>query len=635
MNPNGPMTQTQNFVRFAIYAFFLLCGLITVTIALFFNQVKGGTKYIESIKNQSIRSIRIPSKRGRIISSDLKILASNQPSFELVFYLEEMRQPGFLSKTRKHIYKCVQEVSKVLNRPIPLKLEDIKKHINLKPGLPLVVFENLSTKDAAIAMEWANHKRGIDIQISEKRHYPFGNLAAHILGYTRMDSPLGAHDRKAYSYYLPDVIGKEGVEKAFDNLKESNMGLCGIPGYSLVQVDHLGFIKRNLIDKIEPVNGLNLVLTIDSRAQKLAEDVLVNNRGAIVLIEANTGDVIAAASNPQYSLEEFNKPISSARYKEIINKNGSPMLNRAFQGTYTPGSILKPLIGLAFLESGVDPEEMLDCDGGTDINEAHIKCASYRIGGHGELNIIGAMEKSCNDYMIEHGLKLGANKMREILFAAGIGQKTGIELTEAKGNYPTEELKRKLYKQKWTSYDTALLSMGQGIITVTPLQAALFCAALANGGKLMTPHIGLKLTDQEGNTRIERKVEVRNTLPVSKKNLDIIVKGMHEVVNSPTGSGRRAKVDGLTIYGKTGSAEIGSRKNRKINAWFIAFTKYLDKTYALALVIEDATSGGLDCAPLAGGLLRDYILGCVAKDKPTKIIKEDTTETNIPIIPTH
>ena len=199
MNPNGPMTQTQNFVRFAIYAFFLLCGLITVTIALFFNQVKGGTKYIESVKNQSIRSIRIPSKRGRIISSDLKILASNQPSFELVFYLEEMRQPGFLSKTRKHIYKCVQEVSKVLNRPIPLKLEDIKKHINLKPGLPLVVFENLSTKDAAIAMEWANHKRGIDIQISEKRHYPFGNLAAHILGYTRMDSPLGAHDRKAYS----------------------------------------------------------------------------------------------------------------------------------------------------------------------------------------------------------------------------------------------------------------------------------------------------------------------------------------------------------------------------------------------------------------------------------------------------
>ena len=618
MNPNGPMTQTQNFIRFAIYALCLLLGLAIITIALFFNQVQGGTKYIESVKNQSIRSIRIPSKRGKIISSDLQILASNQPNFELVFYLEEMRQPGFLNRTRKHIYKQVIEVSKVLNRPIPLTFENIKRHINLRPGLPMVVFENLSFKDAAMAMEWANHKRGIDIQVSEKRYYPFGNLAAHILGYTRMDSPLGAHDRKSYSYYLPDVVGKEGVEKAFDNLKNSNLGLCGTPGYSLVQVDHLGFINRNLIDKIEPVNGLNLVLTIDSRAQKLAEDVLINNRGAIVLIEANSGDVLAAASNPRYSLEEFNKPISGKRYREILNKNGSPMLNRAFQGTYTPGSILKPLIGLAFLENGVNPEEVLDCDGGTDINEAHIRCASYRSGGHGELNIIGAMEKSCNDYMIEHGIKLGANKMREILWAAGIGQKTGIELAEARGNYPTEELKRRLYRQKWTNYDTALLSMGQGIITVTPLQAALFCGALANGGKIMKPHIGLKLTDQEGNARFERKVEVRNTLPVSKKNLDIIVQGMYEVVNSPTGSGRRAKVDGLTIYGKTGSAEIGSRKNRKINAWFIAFTKYLDKTYALALIIEDATSGGLDCAPLAGGLLRDYILGHVAKDNPKK-----------------
>ena len=158
MNPNGPMTQTQNFVRFAIYAFFLLCGLITVTIALFFNQVKGGTKYIESVKNQSIRSIRIPSKRGRIISSDLKILASNQPSFELVFYLEEMRQPGFLSKTRKHIYKCVQEVSKVLNRPIPLKLEDIS--IICHGGKSMTVTNMTTTDNKTYNLSTAYYKDG-------------------------------------------------------------------------------------------------------------------------------------------------------------------------------------------------------------------------------------------------------------------------------------------------------------------------------------------------------------------------------------------------------------------------------------------------------------------------------------------
>ena len=290
------------------------------------------------------------------------------------------------------------------------------------------------------------------------------------------------------------------------------------------------------------------------------------------------------------------------------NDPARPLVNRAFSGTYTPGSILKPLVSLGFLNSGIDPQELCFCSGMNEVGNATIRCAAYRRGGHGDVDMVSALRWSCNSYMIENILKVGKTPVREVLQRAGIGEGSGIELPEATGIFPNDEAKLKSFHRRWTSYDTALLSIGQGLITITPLQAAMYTAAIANGGKLLRPHIIKNVVDPFGNTLFTREVVVRNQLCENDDHLAVIREGMFEVVNSDTGSGRQAAVPGVDIYGKTGSAEVGVRPNIKINAWFIAFTEYEGKKYALAVIQENARSGGTSCAPLAAGFFRRYLL---------------------------
>jgi penicillin-binding protein 2 len=375
--------------------------------------------------------------------------------------------------------------------------------------------------------------------------------------------------------------------------------LRGIPGYSLIQVDHQGYARKSIIERIEPVNGNHVILTLDSTLQKTAEKLLEGKRGAMVAVDASNGDILAAASAPGYDVGLFMPKISNKDYTALRDAPERPLINRALQGIYPPGSILKPLIMLAYLENGVDPAKEVECNGYSHIYNVRIRCASYRRGGHGMMNMHDALKHSCNAYMIEIAQSIGLSPMQKLIREAGLCRKTGIGLPESAGFFPDNKLKRARSGTKWNMYDTALLSIGQGLIGITPLQAALYCASLANGGTVWKPNLVSKLVDTSGNDLWFRTPKISSRLNVKKESLKKIADGMFDVVNAPGGSGRSGHVEGLEIRGKTGSAEFGQKGNLKIYAWFIAHAVVKGKNIALAVVIEEGASGSKTCAPLA------------------------------------
>lgn len=593
--------------RIAVIGALFCVGLLILWGRLYYVQVMGGKHHLEQVSNQSLRRIRIPNRRGRILSSDNVVFADNRLEFDLVFFPEEMKKRR-RRDTVVYMYENARRAAAMTGMENRITTNEILHHLNRRPGIPLVVLKNLDTRAAARAFEFARITPGCDVVPRSVRTYPMKRTACHIIGFTGLEERISASDKEDFFYYVPDAVGREGIEKACDVLEDGNgVGLRGLPGYSLIQVDKMGYAKNHIIHEIPPVSGVTVVLTLDSKAQIAAEKVLEGYRGALVMLDADTGDVLAAASAPGYDLSRFSPAVGRDYYRELRNNPGNPLFNRAFSGVYTPGSIFKPLVMLSLLSSGVSPSGIVECDGASHIGDARIRCASYRRGGHGEVDSINALNWSCNDYMIENAVKYPADNFFQMAQQAGIGVKTGVEISESRGVAPSFAEKRRRYRAGWTKYDTALLSIGQGIISITPLQAAVFCAALANGGKILKPHLVKEVVDNTGVVIRRRQVELKSSLVGDAAAFEAVKKGMYEVVNSSTGSGRRAKVDGLEIYGKTGSAEVGKRGNLKIIAWFIAYTSYKGRNYAVAAVVEEGTSGGSLCAPVVGRFLKNYL----------------------------
>ena len=593
--------------RIAVIGALFVTGLLVLWGRLYYIQVMGGEKHLEQVSNQSMRRIRIPNRRGRIVSSDNVVFADNRLEFDLVFYPEEMKKRR-RQDTVLCMYENARRAAAMTGRENTVTTNEIIQHLYKRPGIPFVVLKNLDTKAAARAFEFARITPGCDVVPRLVRTYPMKRTACHIIGYTGLQERTAAPDKEDFFYYVPDAIGREGIEKSCDVLPGGNgVGLRGLPGYSLIQVDKMGYAKNHIIHEIPPVAGVTVVMTVNSRAQIAAEQVLAGHRGALVLLDADNGDILAAASAPGYDLDRFTPNLGKEYYNVLRNDPANPLFNRAFSGVYTPGSIFKPLIMLSMLSSGRLPSEIVDCDGASHIGDARVRCASYRRGGHGEVDSINALNWSCNDYMIENAVKFPAEQFFDMAKQAGLGKRTGVEIAESRGVAPSFAEKRRRYRSGWTKYDTALLSIGQGIVSVTPLQAAVFCAALANGGKVFKPHLVKEIIDNAGVVIRKREVELSSTLSGTAEAFETVRKGMYEVVNSATGSGRRARVNGLDIYGKTGSAEIGRKGNLKIIAWFIAYTKYKGKNYAVAAVVEEGTSGGSLCAPIVGRFLKNAL----------------------------
>ncbi|MBR7131372.1 MAG: hypothetical protein IKC82_05225 [Lentisphaeria bacterium] len=595
-------------LRIVLLGIFFLAAFGVLICRLYYLQLHHGEDYRRKIAGQSERQVRIAGVRGSIYSADGILLAGNKRSYDLLFFPRELHQ-GKRRKTVENMHNLAAVLAGASGRAEFPDKEKFDRHLQQYPGVPMVVFRDLTDHELARIFEATRQVKGVDVQYSPVRYYPCGDRASHIVGYTRKIDPETASDRKEFFYYNHDIEGVSGIEKAFDTFSAGSaaQGLRALPGRSVIQVNIIGYAHRELLGRVEPVHGNDVILTLEDRAQKLAEELLGSHTGAMVLLNADNGDILCAATSPRIDLARFTPRLSPEYYRQLLKDPGKPLINRAFQAIYPPGSTIKPLMCLAFLQAGIDPDEEIYCPGDSTIGNTSIGCSAHRYYGD-DMSMVRALEKSCNNYMIHHAVKVGMETLTEALKRAGFGLKHDLKIPENSGDLPSRELKKRRYGTNWTTYDTALLSIGQGIISVTPLQLAVYTAAIANGGKVWQPQLVKKVLDKRGIACFESTAQLISTLNASPEALATIRQGMFQVVNSPGGSGRQGKVDGLDIYGKTGTAEIGSRSNRRNITHFISFTNFQGRNYALAITVEDGRSGGRTCAPLAAEFFRRYLL---------------------------
>ncbi len=564
-------------------------------------QMRRGDLYDESIARQSVRRLRVEPTRGRIFASDGAVLVDNRPAFDLLLHPAEMRQPGPRSKTVKFILQLGFDLAERLGRPISLDRARLERHLKQYPALPLTLFVDLTPGEMAKIAEIAPPPPGLELAARIVRAYPSPGLASHVLGFTGRRAPQDAEaggSSGQISYARPELTGREGIEKLYEP------ELAGRPGEKLVQVDILGYIHQVLGTPVPPVDGNDLVLTLDLAAQQAAEKALVGTTGAIVCLDVHTGAIVACASAPTFSLATLT-PDSYAQLARDVARR--PLFNRAVSASYIPGSIIKPLTALAALQTGaIQPDTPVTCHGSYLIGDYPIRC--WRREGHGTVDLIHALEGSCNVYFITAGLAAGLDNLLPMLAAAGLGEAPEVDLpAAASGFIPSRAWALAHWKRPWLAVDTAFISIGQGPVSISPLQAAAYVAAIANGGTVFRPFIVQTIRDTQGNVRSRTAPVTRRRLPVTQKQASLVRRGMWEVVNGVGGTARSAQNPYISVAAKTGTAEVGNTAIEEKNAWFIGFAPYETPRYAIAVLVEHGESGGHTASPLARQFLENWL----------------------------
>ena len=435
--------------------------------------------------------------------------------------------------------------------------------------------------------------------------------AAHVIGYVGEISSDELKSGKYAGYKRGDLIGKSGVEKSFENY------LRGERGGRQIEVNVTGQLVR-VLRTVDAVPGNNIFLSIDQNLQKKAEDMLSDVTGAVVAMDPATGHILAMASSPSYDPNMFVDGFSRDQWETLIRNPLYPLQNKAIQAEYPPASTYKIITAMAGLEEGViDEKTTLVCPGFYKFADREYRC--WKKGGHGSVNVGRAIAESCDVFFYQVGLRLGVDRLASYAKAAGLGAQTGIQLEqESIGLIPTAAWKKRRMGVAWQGGETLSVSIGQGYDLATPLQLAAMIASIANGGTRVTPLVAMKIQNASGETIKEYFPEIKGYLPISPKNLDIIKKGLWEVVNGKSGTGRIASIAGIEISGKTGTAQVFSRKtdsenearrsqHLKSHAWFVAYAPSVNSKIAVSVLVEHGEHGASAAGPIASELIRAYL----------------------------
>ncbi len=583
-----PMSERNQANVERMYIRLILLGMFGAFVFLGVNlwriQVLDTSKYRSSLDRQSMRRVRLPGIRGKIYDRNGVCLADNQPRYCLAIYTEELRQPGKMVHTVDKVEETINKLSTVLGELPQVTRNDIIQHIHRRLPLPFLAWRGLDEVALARLAEHGQQFRGIDIYVEPTRVYPYGEIATHVIGYvSRAKLPKDAKEQ--YHYYLPEMVGKDGIERSMDKV------LRGKSGGRLIRVDASGY-KYKETGEHEAVAGKDVHLTLDIRIQKMAQDVLRGRSAAAVVLNANNGNVLALASSPSYDVKSIKSKVA---WQKILKNPGRPLINRAIQGMYPPGSTFKPLVAIVGLESkSITADTIYTCTGVYPIGKG-MKCWNHQ--GHGPIKLRKAIEQSCNPFFINLGVLCGYKRIYHMADAVGFGHKTGIKLPgERAGLLPDDTWKREVIHEGWRLGDTCNLSIGQGYLLVTPIQMAVYTAALANGGYIYRP----RLIDN-GNPN----GDLVNRMAWSQKTLQVVRGGMYDVVQAPHGTGKRVKVSGVTLGAKTGTAQYGHGRH---HTWMILFAPFDKPRYAIAMIVEDGISGGRTVAPRMKKLIHQILV---------------------------
>lgn len=552
-------------------------------------QVAHGEQYRENLARQSVRRVRIPGPRGLIFDRQGRPLAENRPSYGIALYLEELRPSGRRRTTVQEVERTLTELTEVLGSPPQVTTQDLRTHIKRRLPLPFVAWRDLPEDAVARWAERGAAMPGVDIYPEPVRVYPAGRSACHVLGYVGR-AEIDPEADEPYHFYLSEMAGASGIEKAYD------AQLRGQAGGRLVRVDAAGFRYQDL-GGTEPKPGIDLKLTIDLDLQLAAEAALDGAPGALVALDPRTGEVLAMASTPAYDPNGFVPAIPSNLWAALRNDPLTPLLNRAAAGTYAPGSTFKPLVAIAAMKAGkASASTRHTCPGYFQLGRARFRC--WDTLGHDSIDLSHAIRYSCNVYFFHLGLDSGPEAIAAVARAVGLGARTGIDLDyESPGIVPDPAWKRRAWHDAWRDGDTCNYAIGQGPIAATPLQMAGLAAAVANGGRRVHPRLLLATRAHGAESFAAEPVTPPDLLGWDPAAVRIVREGMRDVVMAEDGTGRRLRVAGFMLAGKTGTAEYGRKEEGKKRGWMIAFGPFEAPRLAVAMVVEDAVSGGMTVAP--------------------------------------
>lgn len=570
--------------KIAVFQYFTV-AIFAFLLFRFWNlQIRDTEYFSERAEKNRFRSLPISAPRGKILDRDGRVIVDNHSSFRAVLSRENLKEEH-LQAIAEGLHLDLDELRAKLRRfQSRAKYEDVVIKQELTPG-ELAFVESHRDTDTFPELAFIH---------SQARLYPRNGLAAHVIGYVGevSETELGLPDFARYSQ--GDVIGKYGIERQYNDI------LMGIDGQRRVEVDSRGR-ERTLKETKEAVPGKSLQLTLDLDLQAVAELALENRRGAVVALDPRNGEVLAMVSRPAYDPNVFAGHIRNQDWKAITDNPFYPLTNRAIQAQLAPGSTFKPLMALAGLESGViDNSFTAHCGGGANYYGRYFKC--HAKSGHGVVDVHKGIVQSCDVFFYSVGNHLGIDRIAQYAEMVGLGHKTGIDLPhEAAGVVPSSKWKLQNQRQKWYAGETISVSIGQGALTVTPLQLANYVAGLANGGVWYRPHL----------VRDESKPEPPRRASLEPENVAKVISGMYGVVNEG-GTGWRARLPGIEVCGKTGTAQLASnellKKMAKIgetlkdNAWFVGFAPRQNPEIVVVALFENGVEG-----PYAAPIVRDVM----------------------------
>ncbi len=574
---------------------FSILMLVIYTVRLYYYQIIKGEYFRQQSEHNRTRIEEIPAPRGLIYDRNGRLLVENRPAFHIYMVPEKI-----------DVDKIARNISGLCNLPFDEIMKNIEKHRKISRFKPFRVFSDIS-RDCLAKIEANRFKLpGVFIGVEPVRFYCYGHAAAHLLGYLGEVTDHELKSVRSLGYQIGDWIGKSGLEKVLESY------LRGYRGLKVVEVDALGRRLRTLDEKL-PIPGHAVWLTVDIDLQRYAESVMKDLQGAVVVMDVNTGAIRAMVSSPGFDPNIFVAGLTSEEWRELNRNPGHPLLNRAVQSAYPPGSTFKPFVAFAGLEEGViKPSTTFYCPGFYKLGRRSYRC--WKRGGHGHLGLHRAIVESCDVYFYQLGLKLGVDKIAHYVKLFGLGSKTNIGLPgERKGLIPTSEWKLKNLGQPWQMGETLSVAIGQGYVLATPLQMAVAYAAIANNGWRLKPYIVERI---EGTTVHDFGPE-KTRLPFGSYDFKVIKSALEDVVKNVHGTAHRIWDEDLPVAGKTGTAQVVKLRERtkkqedipwhfRDHAWFVGYAPSNKPEIVVAVIVEHGGHGSSAAAPVVKKIIDFY-----------------------------
>ncbi len=556
--------------------------------------------FTEMSYSNRTRLIRLPPPRGSITDRNGQILAQNQPNFSLSVI------PGELSE-----YDKVLEVVPSILGITPEKLRTLLLNAASSPKYKhFQIKKNLNMEEVSLLKTRLGDTRGVVIETRPLREYPFGESLCHVIGTMGEISQDDLLKSQKFVYRPGDYVGKTGMEKEYEGY------LKGEEGWTQIEIDAKGR-QLGSTSKIPPQRGADIALTIDIHLQRYIEEIFIERAGSVVVLDPETGKILALVSKPGFDLNLFSPSISERNWKNLNSDSLHPLENRSIRGLYAPGSTFKMVTALAGLTEGlIRPDTVFECNGELDVSNQTYRC--WKQQGHGKVSLHKALVESCDVYFYELGLRLGADRLARYASLFGFGTATGVELSnELPGLVPNSVWKKRNYGAPIKDGDSVTIAIGQGYLLSTPVQMALMTAALASNGTVMKPYLVDRIVSAEGSTIFQNQPVQKWNASINPKYLELIQKSMRDVVEDKSGTGRKSLIPGLHVHAKTGTSQVIREKDRgaeidqipyyeRTHAMFVAYVNDRPQKIALAVVVEHGGGGGAVAAPIAKKILCKY-----------------------------